>query len=77
MSAEDSLAVSMLVILVIAGGTLMTIFYSLLRNAGKEDELEELLKEEPETPNEPESEPAGGEVETAQPWEKDADWWQK
>ncbi len=77
MSAEDSLAVSMLVILAIAGATLMTIFFSLLRNAGKKDELEELLREEPEVSDDPEAEPAGGEPESRQPWEKDADWWRK
>lgn len=67
----------MLVILGIAGVTLMTILLSLFKNAGKKDELEELLREEPDLPDEPEAEPAGGEAGSRQPWEKDADWWQE
>lgn len=54
----------------------MTIFYSLFKNAGKRDELEELLddKEDKEEPDLKE-ELAGGEAETREPWEKDSDWW--
>ncbi len=74
MSSEDALAVSMLVILGIAGTTLLTILYSLVKNAGKKDELEELLAE-----NEPAfedlEEPAKGKDKPRQPWEKDGDWW--
>lgn len=67
----------MLVILGLSGVTLMTILLSLFRNAGKKDELEELLAEEPEPEDEPEPEIVGGDGEEKQPWEKDADWWQK
>ncbi len=74
MSAEDSLAVSLLVILVIAAVTLMTILYSLFKNAGKRDELEELLADDEEDRKE---ELAGGETETREPWEKDSDWWKE
>jgi len=74
MSAEDSLAVSLLVILAVGGGTLMTILYSLLKNAGNRDELEELLKEDDEKPI---GETAGGDEEAGQPWEKESDWWKK
>ncbi len=74
MSAEDTLAVCMLLVLLIAAGTLTTILVSLMRNAGRKDELAELLKDE-ETSTELEIEPAGPEEESGQPWEKDADWW--
>ena len=76
MSAEDTLAVCMLVVLLIAAGTVMTILFSMMRNAGKKDELAELLEKDKREP-EPESEPAGPEEESRQPWEKDADWWQE
>lgn len=75
MSAEDALAVSMLVIFGISGITLLTILCSLMRNAGKKDELAELMAEEPDFEDEPETEPVGGEAEEKQPWEKEADWW--
>ena len=74
MSSEDTLAVSMLVILVIAATTLLTILYSLVKNAGKKDELEELLAED-EDVFEDREEPANGKDEPRQPWEKDGDWW--
>lgn len=71
----------MLVILVVAGATLMTILFSLMRNAGKKDELAELLDEGKEdSPKGSRGEPAGGEragEETRQPWEKDSDWWKE
>jgi len=76
MSAEDTLAVCMLIVLLVAAGTVMTILFSMMRNAGKKDELAELLKEEETTP-EPEGEPAGPDEEPSQPWEKQADWWRE
>lgn len=76
MSAEDTLAVCMLIVLLVAAGTVMTILFSMMRNAGKKDELAELLKEE-ETAPEPEGEPAGPDEEPSQPWEKQADWWRE
>jgi hypothetical protein len=67
----------MLVILLVAGATLMTLLYSLWKNAGKKDDLEDFLADDGKDGDEPESEPASGEPETRrQPWEKDADWWQ-
>jgi len=79
MSAEDTLAVSMLVILVIAGATLATLLYCLWKNAGKRDELEEFFKDDDEPDEEPKGKgaPAGGELEVSEPWEKKADWWKK
>lgn len=74
MSSEDALAVSMLVILAIAGATLLTILYSLLKNAGKKDELEELLADE-EPAFEGQEGPAKGQDKPSQPWEKEGDWW--
>lgn len=74
MSSEDALAVSMLVILAIAGTTLLTILYSLVKNAGKKDELEDLLADE-DAVFEDLEEPAKGKDEPRQPWEKDGDWW--
>ncbi len=76
MSAEDTLAVCMLVVLLIAAGTVTTILFSMMRNAGKKDELAGLLENE-EPGQEPEGEPAGPDEEPGQPWEKDADWWRK
>lgn len=76
MAAEDTLAVCMLIVLLVAAGTVMTILFSMMRNAGKKDELAELLKEE-ETAPEPEGEPAGPDEEPSQPWEKQADWWRE
>lgn len=76
MSAEDTLAVCMLVVLLVAAATVMTILFSMMRNAGKKDELAELMEEEMPA-SEPESELAGPDEEPGQPWEKDADWWQE
>ena len=78
MSAEDSLAICMLAILVLAGATLMTILFSLIRNAGKEDDLSELLGKEEgivEPPEPPKRKLIGDESDSRQPWEKDSDWW--
>lgn len=78
MSAEDSLAICMLAILVLAGATLMTILFSLIRNAGKEDDLSELLGKEEgivEPPEPPKRKLIGDEPDSRQPWEKDSDWW--
>ncbi len=77
MSAEDTLAVCMLLVLLISAGTLATILFSMMRNAGRKDELADLLKED-DTSSEPEIEPVGTDEELGQlPWEKDADWWRE
>ena len=69
----------MLVILAISAGTLLTILFSLLKNAGKKDEIAELMaeEEEKEEATDPEGKVAGGEPDQREPWERDADWWQK
>ena len=79
MSAEDSLAVCMLVILAVSAATLMTILFSLLKNAGKKDEIAELMAEEEEEAAEenPKGKVAGSEEDYSEPWEKGADWWKK
>ena len=78
MSAEDSLAVSMLVIFALAGASLMTILFSLVRNAGQKDELAELMAEEvDDSSRKPSGELAGHSDGEAQPWEQDADWWKE
>ena len=79
MSAEDTLAVCLLVILAIAGATLATLLYSLWKNAGKKDELEELLADEgaDEDKFNKKGAPAGGDGEMSEPWEKAADWWKE
>lgn len=77
MSAEDTLAVCMLFVLLISAGTLLTILFSMMRNAGRKDELADLLKDD-EASTEPEIEPVGPDEEAGQlPWEKDADWWRE
>ena len=77
MSAEDTLAVCMLFVLLISAGTLLTILFSMMRNAGRKDELADLLKDD-EASTEPEIEPVGPDEELGQlPWEKDADWWRE
>ena len=77
MSAEDTLAVCMLIVLLISAGTLLTILFSMMRNAGRKDELADLLKDD-EASTEPEIEPVGPDEESGQlPWEKDADWWRE
>ena len=77
MSAEDTLAVCMLIVLLISAGTLLTILFSMMRNAGRKDELADLLKDD-EASTEPEIEPVGPDEEAGQlPWEKDADWWRE
>jgi hypothetical protein len=77
MSAEDTLAVFMLFVLLISAGTLLTILFSMMRNAGRKDELADLLKDD-EASTEPEIEPVGPDEESGQlPWEKDADWWRE
>ncbi|HAN83038.1 MAG TPA: hypothetical protein DCQ59_07440 [Verrucomicrobiales bacterium] len=77
MSAEDTLAVCMLFVLLISAGTLLTILFSMMRNAGRKDELADLLKDD-EASTEPEIEPVGPDEESGQlPWEKDADWWRE
>ena len=77
MSAEDTLAVCMLFVLLISAGTIATILFSMMRNAGRKDELADLLKDD-EASSEPEIEPVGPDEELGQlPWEKDADWWRE
>ena len=76
MSAEDTLAVCMLVVLLIAACTVTTILFSMMRNAGRKDDLAELLEDE-EPGQQPKGKPAGPDKEPGQPWEKDADWWRK
>jgi len=77
MSAEDTLAVCMLFVLLISAGALVTILFSMMRNAGRKDELADLLKDD-EASTEPEIEPVGPDEESGQlPWEKDADWWRE
>ena len=77
MSAEDTLAVCMFFVLLISAGTLATILFSMMRNAGRKDELADLLKDD-EASTEPEIEPVGPDEESGQlPWEKDADWWRE
>lgn len=76
MSAEDTLAVCMLLVLLVAAATVMTILFSMMRNAGKQDDLAELMEDE-EPSIELESAPAGPDEESGQPWEKDADWWRE
>lgn len=75
MSAEDSLAVCLLAILVLAGATLTTILFSLMRNAGKEDDLSGLLEEDDESPEPPKRKSNGDGSEERQAWERDSDWW--
>jgi hypothetical protein len=70
MSPPDALAISMLAILLVAIGTLMTIFHSLRKNAGKVDEIEELMSEVEQWEKTP-----SGKAAPLQEWEKDADWW--
>ena len=77
MSAEDTLAVCMLFVLLISAGTLVTILFSMMRNAGRKDELADLLKDD-EASTELEIEPVDPDEESGQlPWEKDADWWRE
>ena len=77
MSAEDTLAVCMLFVLLISAGALVTILFSMMRNAGRKDELADLLKDD-EASTEPEIEPVGPDEESGQlQWEKDADWWRE
>lgn len=67
----------MLFVLLISAGTLLTILFSMMRNAGRKDELADLLKDD-EASSEPEIEPVGPDEESGQlPWEKDADWWRE
>jgi|TARA_B100001093_G_scaffold215215_1_gene206490 hypothetical protein len=67
----------MLFVLVISAGSLATILFSMMRNAGRKDELAGLLKDD-EASTEPEIEPVGPDEESGQlPWEKDADWWRE
>ncbi len=76
MSPEDTLAVSMLVILAFAAGALMTILISMIRNAGKRDELEELMREEDdEEPTGETTSAKGSKDKDRKDWEKDGDWW--
>lgn len=77
MSAEDTLAICMLVILAVAAATLLTILISMVRNAGKEDEIEKLMREDEEDSSDKKEERApADEGEGREPWEKDSDWWQ-
>jgi hypothetical protein len=67
----------MLFVLLISAGALVTILFSMMRNAGRKDELADLLKDD-EASTEPEIEPVGPDEESGQlPWEKDADWWRE
>ena len=77
MTAEDILALCMLLVLVISAASLATILFPMMRNAGKKDELADLLKDdEPSTDSE--TQPVGPHEESGKsPWEKDPDWWRE
>lgn len=67
----------MLLILSVSAATLMTILFSLMKNAGKKDEIAELMAEGDQELEEDEAEGkvAGSGEGDRQPWERDADWW--
>ena len=78
MSAEDTLAVCMLTVLLIASAAIMTILFSMMKHAGQKDELAELMADEESAVEDDSQEQLIGPSEEAdQPWEQDADWWKK
>ena len=81
MKPEDALATSMLVFFAFSFGVLLTIFITMRRNAGKEDELEELRDIIEGSPRErakrkkAKKSTRKSPPPKKEPWEKEADWW--
>jgi len=73
MSAPDALAASLLIILAIAFGVVLSILVCLAKNAGKKDELAELLEDRDKA--KPSASPNKIDKKGEGDWEKDADWW--
>lgn len=81
MKPEDALATSMLICFAFAFGVLFTIFITMVRSAGKKDELEELrdiIEGAPKKRHQQKKKSAKkskAPPKKLEPWEKDADWW--
>ena len=73
MSPQDALALSMVAMLAVAFSILLMILIYLVKNAGKEDELAELMKED-NKPS-PFSKQKQTDRNSTKAWEKEADWW--
>ncbi len=76
MSAGDVLAISLLVILVLAGVALFAILNSMMRNAGRRDEIAELM-DEGRDGSQNKAEKCRGEDLKGKAWERDGDWWRE
>lgn len=77
MTDADGLAITMLAMIILSFGVILTLFVCMARNASRRDaEVDRLLDEFEQ------DEKAGGrvrvgsgEVKGGEPWERDADWW--
>lgn len=75
MTEVDGFALAMLVMLMMALGSVLLILIRIARNASKHgDEVNELMEDSAKEPVEPSGEESKSKPEA---WEKDADWWRK
>ncbi len=78
-SAADAFAIMMLMVIFLAFGTIGLLFHCMKRAAAKRDPHVDALLEELENDEREASKLArqGPPPPSAQPWEREADWWKK
>ena len=78
LSASDGMALTMVAILSLTLGTILSMFWFGARNAQRKPDIENgLIEEEEEKPSRDRKAAKGAQEEEAppQPWERDSDWW--
>jgi hypothetical protein len=84
-SSADGFAMSMILILTLGLGTAFMVILTVVKHSRRTDSAEDLLIEEAhreahgydEEPAGPAKAPPSSTAATLQPWEREADWWQK
>lgn len=78
LSASDGMALTMVALLAFAFGIVLTIVFTIARNAGRQHEIEEHdIPTEQLPPLPKEISHRSPPPETKEHWERDADWWKK
>ena len=79
LSASDGFVITMLAIIGLSMGVVALLFVCIRRNAARRDhQVDQLLEEVAEAEKKESRAPAVGEVpKSAEPWEREADWWKQ
>lgn len=76
LTASDGMALTMVALLAFAFGIVLTILFTILRNAGRKHEIEEHEVHEDQRPPLPkEIKHRSPSAEEKEDWERDSDWW--